>query len=148
MADPTNPSTYFTNDHRACDALWAEVEAAAESGDASATQERWEAFDAAMRRHFQMEEEILFPAVEAAMQMFGMGPTEVMRMEHRQMRGLLDQMAQEVAAGSLAGLIDQGDTLLMLIQQHNLKEEGMLYPMCDRSLASAWPQLLERSRAI
>ena len=37
-----------------------------------------------------------------------------------------------------------GDTLLMLMQQHNVKEEGMLYPMAARLLGGpAWGPLGE-----
>ncbi len=46
---------FFTSDHRACDELWAAVEAAAETGDVETTQAAFEAFDAATRRHFDME---------------------------------------------------------------------------------------------
>ena len=37
--------------------------------------------------------------------------------------------------------MDIGDTLLMLIQQHNIKEEGMLYPMAENVLAGHWTKL-------
>ena len=50
-------------------------------------------------------------------------------------------MTGALEAGDTAELIDQGDTLLMLIQQHNSKEEAMLYPLAERSLASQWPEL-------
>jgi len=130
---------FFTADHHECDELWAAVEAAAEEGDAPATVSAFEAFDAAMRRHFRMEEEVLFPALEAATGMT-MGPTRVMRMEHDQMRGLLSQMAA-AARGELDALVEQGDTLLMVTQQHNVKEEGILYPMAGGQLRSQWPDL-------
>ena len=72
------------------------------------------------------------------------GPTAVMRGEHQQMRGLLDQMGEAAAAGDFDSVLDQGDTLLMLIQQHNVKEEGILYPLADRMLTVQWPALRER----
>lgn len=130
---------FFTSDHRACDDLWAAVEAAGEAGDGAAVQAAFAAFDQAMRRHLDMEEQVLFPAFEARTGIT-MGPTRVMRHEHDQMRGLLSQMAQ--AAGSdPESVLDHGDTLLMLIQQHNMKEEGMLYPMCDAHLRAGWAEI-------
>ena len=33
-------------------------------------------------------------------------------------------------------MLDHGDTLLMIAQQHNVKEENILYPMADDALAS------------
>ena len=79
---------------------------------------------------------MLFPAFEAATGMSG-GPTQIMRMEHAQMRDLLAQMdaaLQQKNRDAFAGI---ADTLLIMMQQHNMKEENILYPMCDNSLAGA-----------
>lgn len=132
--------SWFTRDHRACDELWAAFEQAVADRDAHAPK-AWRRFDAAMRRHIAMEEEVLFPAFEEATGMVDVGPPAVMRMEHAQMRGLLDQAGNAVAAGDLDAALDQGDTLLMLIQQHNAKEEGMLYPMAEQVLGERWTTL-------
>jgi hemerythrin-like domain-containing protein len=131
---------YFKSDHRACDGGWAEVEAAAEAGDAAAMAAYWQRFQNALLRHLAMEEQLMFPAFEAATGMTS-GPTQVMRMEHEQMRGVLEQMSAAVARGDADELVDQGDTLNILIQQHNMKEEGMLYPMAENALAVDWPAL-------
>jgi hemerythrin-like domain-containing protein len=140
-------SAYFTDDHRRCDDAWAEIEGFVVSKDLTAANQAWERFSAMMRRHLAMEEEVLFPALEDAMGMHGGGPTHVMRLEHAQMRGLLDQMGQCAAAGQFDQLLDHGDTLLMIIQQHNAKEEGILYRMADRALGDAWPELQAKLRA-
>lgn len=132
---------FFTKDHHDCDAQWANVEAAAESGDNAAASQAFAAFDRDMRHHLGMEEDILFPAFEQATGMMG-GPTQVMRAEHRQMRALLDEMGRAMEAGDPDLALDHGDTLLMLIQQHNVKEEGMLYPMAEQALGGNWDELL------
>ncbi len=147
MSHPNSPATtgpvaYFTADHLACDADWAALEQAEAKGP-EALAAAWATFEPAMRRHFAMEEDVLFPAFESATGMTG-GPTAVMRHEHQQMRGLLDQMAAAAREGRWTEVIDHGDTLLMLVQQHNRKEEGMLYPMCQAHLAHAWPSLAEQ----
>jgi hemerythrin-like domain-containing protein len=139
-------AAFFTHDHRRCDELWTRVEAAGEEG-AESIAAAWRRFDRSLRGHLAMEEELLFPAFEAATGMTDSGPTFVMRMEHDQMRGLLDQMGAALERGDQNALLDQGDTLLMLIQQHNQKEEGMLYPMSERALASEWPALHARLAA-
>jgi len=36
----------------------------------------------------------------------------------------------------------------MLIQQHNMKEEGMLYPMVDQQLTAQVPDLIKKMDAI
>jgi iron-sulfur cluster repair protein YtfE (RIC family) len=134
--DAGDLQAFFAGDHRACDALWAEVEGR-DGSDLAKDRAVLSVFDAALRRHLGWEEEVLFPAFEAATGMTR-GPTAVMRMEHVQMRGVLDQMAR---AADWSEVLDQGDTLMMLIGQHNMKEEGMLYPMCDAHLAGQWPGL-------
>lgn len=132
---------YFVADHHSCDSLWAAVEAAGDQGDGALTNSAWQAFSAAMERHFNMEETVLFPAFERATGMVGMGPTMVMRAEHEQMRGVLRTMAACANTGDHEGLLDHGDTLLMLIQQHNVKEEGILYPMAEQHLSASWAEL-------
>ena len=121
-----------------------EVANAVASGDRSRSEELWRKYDQAMRRHFDMEEQVLFPALEDAMNMHGSGPTAVMRSEHAKMRGVLDQMADAAARGEFDAFLDHGDTLLMLVQQHNVKEEGILYPMAGAHLQSVWGELSAR----
>lgn len=130
---------FFTADHRACDDLWATVESAALARDKAAAEVAFAAFDTATRRHLDMEEQVLFPALEAALGGPWV-PLQMMRSEHRQMRALLAQMATSVA--DLPALLEQGDTLLMFTQQHNMKEEGVVYPMTGR-LDAHWPQLVQ-----
>ena len=61
-----------------------------------------------------------------------------------EMRGLIEQMGVAADAGDYDELVDMGDTLLMLIQQHNQKEEQMLYPMAERALSDEWAKILDR----
>ncbi len=129
------PRAWFTADHRDCDAHWAAVEAAVDAGQDPATP--WADFDRSMRRHFEMEEQVLFPAFENETGMTH-GPTAVMRHEHAQMRALLDQMGRRADGRDWSALLDEGDTLMMLVQQHNMKEEGMLYPMMEMHLGHVW----------
>jgi iron-sulfur cluster repair protein YtfE (RIC family) len=131
-------ATFFKSDHRACDDAWAALEEATGGPDRTRLLPLWKDFSLRMERHLAMEEEVLFPAFEKATGMHGTGPTEMMRHEHRQMRALLQDMARRAAADDFDGVLDQGDTLLMLVQQHNAKEEGMLYPMAEKVLAAAW----------
>lgn len=132
---------FFTSDHRACDEAWAAVEAAVDSGGGQA--EAWADFNRKMHGNLQREESVLFPAFEAATGMT-QGPTMVMRHEHEQMRGVMLQMQAAADRADWDGLLEHGDTLMMLIQQHNMKEEGALFPMADQALASQWQQLAER----
>jgi iron-sulfur cluster repair protein YtfE (RIC family) len=122
--------------HHRCDALFAAAERAAEQGDWGTCARDFAAFSAELKQHFRTEEEILFPAFEAATGM-PEGPTRVMRMEHNQMRGLLAQMDVTLSVRDAEGFGGSAETLLILMQQHNMKEENILYPLCDRTLGEA-----------
>lgn len=127
-------SAFMTQGHRHCDMLFAEAENAVVDGDWEAATRHFAAFEGETKRHFNAEEEIMFPAFESATGM-AMGPTEVMRMEHRQMRGVFAEMADAVRLRDPNAFLGASETLLMLMQQHNLKEEQMLYRMTDQVLA-------------
>lgn len=132
---------FFEQDHRDCDARWVDVEELLDTADIEVARSAWQKYDAAMHRHLAMEEEVLFPAFDAKSGMAGGGPVAVMKMEHQQMRGLLEQIGEAIEAGNAEEAMDIGDTLLMLIQQHNVKEEGMLYPMAENLLSGDWDDL-------
>jgi DUF438 domain-containing protein len=99
-----------------------------------------------MERHFSREEEVLFPAFEH--RSGGGGPSTVMRMEHAQMRALFQEMGDALAAGEGNRYLGLGETLLVMMQQHNLKEEQILYSMTDRLLADTAPDLVGRMAAL
>ncbi len=134
---------YMAADHARCDQLYADGEAEFLSGSFEKGRENMLAFEAGMRRHFEMEEAILFPAFEEATGMT-QGPTMVMRAEHIQMNGVLAQIKESLEIDDPDTILGAGETLLMLIQQHNLKEEGMLYPMAENMLAGQWAELAQQ----
>ena len=97
--------------------------------------------------HLGFEEQTLFPALEAAVPMAS-GPTSVMRIEHAQMRELFIELRGAVAQRDAAALADAVETLLLLIQQHNAKEESVLYPIADQSLVNDLLQQLEEPKEV
>ncbi len=86
----------------------------------------------ALRRHIYLEEEFLFPPLREA----GLvGPVLVMLREHAQMWRTLDALERELGADDDAA----GETcrdLTLQLQNHNLKEEKILYPQADQILAA------------
>ena len=129
------PSKILPDHHRHCDDLFVAAEESAQRGDWAAAAPAFARFHEQMNAHFEAEEALLFPAFEAATGMSG-GPTEMMRYEHDQMRTLLAQLAaacEDHDGETYAGV---AETLLMLMQQHNMKEENILYPMCDDTLGA------------
>ena len=134
---------FFTEDHGSCDRLYAALEEALADEDGPSPEPALVQFERALDRHLAMEEGVLFPALEEATGQRG-GPTAVMRMEHAEMRRLLAQVSGALSRGDRGAAQDAGDTLMMVIQQHNVKEEGMLYPMAEAALGGAWEALYPR----
>ena len=139
----TSIRTFMTDDHRRCDDFFAEAEQGIAQKNQEAAKAAFQHFQSAMLAHFAIEEKTLFPTFEAKTGMT-MGPTQVMRMEHQQMRDLLSQAQAAIDAGDADEYMGQAETLLIMMQQHNMKEENMLYPMCDQHLSAELPAILER----
>lgn len=122
--------------HRFCDDAFAAAEDAARRGDWPACTQALASFHRDLEQHFGAEETLLFPAFEQATGMSA-GPTRMMRMEHMQMRSLVAEMEACLRTRDADGLAGAAETLLVLMQQHNLKEQNILYPMCDQHLHGA-----------
>ena len=127
--------------HRACDHHFAEVEQAIRKADWAAADSAFTAFQQAMAAHFGAEEKSLFPQFEATTGMTR-GPTQVMRAEHAQILELIESAAGALAARDADDYSGYAETLLIMTQQHNMKEENILYPMCDQHLSSQLETLL------
>jgi hemerythrin-like domain-containing protein len=122
--------------HKHCDQLFAEAEEACANCNWSVGEKAFSLLRHHLEIHFASEEELLFPAFEAETGMTA-GPTEIMRGEHRQMRDLLAQMQSALTSRNGDDFGGAAGTLLILMQQHNMKEENILYPMCDNALGSS-----------
>jgi len=129
------PTQILPAHHKHCDDLFVAAEEAVQRGDWAAATPACAHFCDQMKAHFAAEEDLLFPAFEAAAGSSS-GPTRVMRYEHEQMRPLLAQIAAACTAHDGEGYAGIAETLLILMQQHNMKEENILYPMCDQALGA------------
>jgi iron-sulfur cluster repair protein YtfE (RIC family) len=136
-------TAFLSDDHTACDDLFAEAENAVAVKDWARAQALFDDFLTRMKRHFAREEDVLFPAFEGRTGMSG-GPTFVMRAEHQQMGGLLAEMNAALTRGDDKAYLGLSETLLMLMRQHNMKEENILYPMADQALADQQSDLMAR----
>lgn len=117
--------------HKHCDETFVATEDAVAENDWVAATRALTRLTSELDTHFTAEEQTLFPAFEQASGMRS-GPTAVMREEHRQMRELLQILQQALDSQDGETFSGAAGTLLILMQQHNMKEENILYPMCDR----------------
>jgi len=123
------------DEHRECDTYFAEAEQAAALGDWAKAEEQFISFANTTLTHFKKEEEELFPAFEAQTGS-SEGPTQVMRFEHEQVKGLIGKLAGALEDQDKDAYLSLCESMMILLQQHNMKEEQMLYAMCDRVLPS------------
>jgi uncharacterized protein (DUF2249 family)/hemerythrin superfamily protein len=121
-------------DHDRLDALEQAAFRLRASGDFPSAFDLYAEFSVGLRRHIGFEEDLLFPAFEAASGMPPTaGPTAVMRSEHREILDLLDRIASGMgdAAADVEPLRARFHAVL---GDHNLKEEHVLYPGTDEML--------------
>jgi iron-sulfur cluster repair protein YtfE (RIC family) len=138
----TTIKAIMQDNHRHCDELYATAEGAVAEGDWSGADQAWKSFCQELDTHItEREEGQLFPALEAVNG--PAGPIAVMRSEHEQMRALVAQMNEALAARDSEQFLGLGETLMMLTQQHNMKEENILYPIMDQCIAGEADKLLQ-----
>jgi len=124
-------SSYMRAEHRECDERFATAEKAVIDGDFEEAEKQFLLFADETLRHFKKEEVSLFPTFE---EISGSteGPTKIMKFEHEQVRGLIGKMAEAVENKDSDAYLSLAESMMILLQQHNMKEEQMLYAMCDR----------------
>jgi hemerythrin-like domain-containing protein len=123
----------MTQDHRHCDDSYAATEERVAAGRWDEAAQSWRIFCSALETHLNREEGFLFPAFEAQTGNTR-GPTAMMRMEHEQMRSIVSEMDEAFVTRDADSFLGLAETLMILTQQHNMKEEQILYPMCDQVL--------------
>ncbi|MBD3809996.1 MAG: hemerythrin domain-containing protein [Sulfuricurvum sp.] len=126
---------FMRDDHRACDHIYSDAENALLAKEIEKGVELFGVFSDATNHHFDMEERELFITFEKRTGMMG-GPTQMMRYEHQQLRSLLESMRVALNENRLNDFFGIGESMMIMLQQHNMKEEQMLYPMIDRALGA------------
>ena len=132
---------YLTADHARCDEFFAMMEDKANQSLVDA-KESYKEFAQVTERHFQLEERVMFLEFETKTGMTE-GPTAMMRHEHAQMRSLVKQMDEAIEANNKDKFFGLSETLMILMQQHNMKEEQMLYTMAQQHLSAESPRIVE-----
>ncbi len=88
-------------------------------------------FKNGLQRHIEWEEEILFPLFENKTGMRDEGPTAVMRMEHRTIKDFLEKIHSGLGRNVQTNNLEE--ELVLVLTEHNGKEEDILYPWIDNS---------------
>ena len=123
-------------DHDRLDALEAQAFSARAAGDFEQARKLYAVFAIGLRRHIRFEEELLFPEFESRLGFTpAIGPTAVMRAEHRQILDLLGQIESGIADPD-APVEEQRGAFHGVLGAHNMKEENVVYPGTDRALTA------------
>jgi hemerythrin-like domain-containing protein len=137
----------LTFDHRECETFFAELESEAAQRSWETVGQKLAVFQDRMHKHFEAEEESLFPAMERKAGQ-PLGPTMVMRSEHQQMRGLFGDLDQACSRQDAEAFLGASETLMILMQQHSMKEEQILYPMAESSLGPEGSDIVAHMKQI
>lgn len=135
---------YYGDDHDRLDKHFSEFQRLKRT-DFPAAKENFKAFLKGLTRHIVWEEDILFPVFEKRTGMRDAGPTAVMRMEHRLIKGHLDAIHEKVRAADPNSDAEE-TALLAVLGDHNMKEEQILYPAIDNFLGE--PGVAEVKKAM
>lgn len=120
---------YMTHNHKECDELLAQLENEVEDGNWDKVSKLNDEFKHETLKHFDIEENYLFPMFDERSANGGCGPTKVMKMEHDQARTIFPKLEEAINEKDSDRFFGLSESLMILIQQHNSKEEQMLYTM-------------------
>lgn len=126
-------TTMFDEDHDRLDTLFASFQKLKRTDFAKAKSAFLE-FKAGLQRHVAWEEDVMFPLWEKKSGMTGGGPTIVMRLEHKEIADCLESIHRKVQAQNLESDREE-QSLLELLDRHNMSEEEVLYPEMDHLIS-------------
>jgi len=138
-----NISEFMADHHRACDDEYVKAEGLVVDQNWVEANTSFANAYADFNLHFKREEETLFPAFEEKTGMAG-GPTQVMRSEHVRMRATLDELKNHLEAQDKDKFLGLSESFIILVQQHNMKEEQMLYSMMDKVFGAESENLVKQ----
>jgi regulator of cell morphogenesis and NO signaling len=127
-------STMFDEDHERLDALFKSYQTLKRT-DFPKAKSAFLEFKAGLQRHVVWEEDVLFPLWERKSGMTGGGPTIVMRSEHQEIGEWLEAIHRKILAQNPETEREE-ETLLDLLDRHNMSEEEVLYPEMDRMISA------------
>jgi hemerythrin-like domain-containing protein len=105
-------------------------------GDEQALMVAFTAFVRRLRSHMRIEEELLFPVIDAILQDGGKAVTVSLRREHDAFRQLVGEIEEALGRGERAGLAANLRELEAALRLHEAREERLIYSVVDRQLAA------------
>ena len=110
---------------------WRRFLNAIQSCDRETIRASFSEFEAQLRRQIKLEEEILFPELEAEAARLESDPTVPMRADHRAIEAALGRLGARIRAEDCAALHEQPRQISLLFRDHLSRERNVLYPVAD-----------------
>lgn len=134
----------LAQDHERLDRLFAHTLASVNCGDMPAARAYFLDFSAGLRRHMEVENELLAPTFVAPCDPLGADPTATMLREHDQVLKQVTTLEACLEPTEEAHASEQlGDSVMLMallsgtLAKHEHREEQNLFPHWDRALAQA-----------
>ena len=123
----------FAHDHRRLEQALEQSAVEVGAGQWEAAAAAFAAFRRGIERHMEVEEQVLFPAVEDGAET---PLTAILRKGHRDLRVFFDEIGDALAArdGEEYGRI--AASMRALLERHDEKEEAELYPAAQKRLGA------------
>lgn len=137
----SNISTLMSQDHRDCDNAYEMIETFLEQKNFTMAKNAFVKWRDTNLKHFSIEEEILFLETIKAMGV-KIPPIMVMEMEHVQIRNCFLEIEKSLQAEDITKFHQLAEACMIMIQQHNMKEEQILYPIIDRAILATQEDVL------
>ena len=124
----------FAHDHRRLEQALAASMAHAGAGRWDEAAAAFAVFRRGIERHMEVEEEVLFPAVEAGAET---PLTAILRKGHRDLRVFFDELDDALQARDALECARITASIRALLERHDEKEEAELYPAAQTRLGGA-----------
>lgn len=129
-------SEYLGWDHQRLDTILVRVTHLVREGAQQDASRSFAEFSCGLNWHIDAEEMTLFPAFEEKTGIRD-GPTRVLRVDHRLIRFRMDEVTSALAAGDAAAIERAIAALGDALDDHNVMEERVFYPLADQAMTDA-----------
>jgi hemerythrin-like domain-containing protein len=123
----------FVHDHRRLEQALEASAAHVRGGQWDDAAHAFATFRQGIERHMQVEEQILFPAVEGGTET---PLTAILRKGHRDLRVFFDELEDALMARDAAEYARIAASMTALLARHDEKEEAELYPAAQERLGA------------
>lgn len=136
-------SNWLNHDHLGHEQLLQDCQAAAEQEDWKGVKRVFDKLVTGIKVHMLMEEEILYPAYEAAVNT-PHDPTQALREEHTEIVRLLRDLSYVLKTNDSELFLDSLLPLEKMMTKHHEKEEEIFLPMAGHVLFEQRDEIMRR----